>query len=225
MVKIFSKTCLKRVHTRYCAGTVSLFSEEEQAAPRRALLRSTRVRRIAACIALPIGLYAALAGVGLLPLPWSEATNAVAPVAGPPSAVASDQPYPSIQGDPRPEVTPTPAYLTEPPGVRHGDIQPDGRSGDGAGRPTPGAPTTGSAEDPNRRVLPTITARPPVLPTPTQTPSPTVPPPPPSSPPTTTTPPSSPQPSSTPSPTPPVTDPDDPTLVDRLFGWLDALTP
>ncbi|WP_432942862.1 hypothetical protein ACQPXM_38210 [Kribbella sp. CA-253562] len=201
---------------------MSLFSEEEQAAPRRTLLRSTRVRRTAACIALPIGLYAALAGVGLLPLPWSEATNAVAPVAGPPSAVASDLPYPSIQGDPRPEVSPTPAYSTEPPGVRHQDVQPDGRSGDSSGRPTPGAPTTGTAEDRNRRVLPTITARPPVLPTPTSTPSPTVPPPP-TVPPTTT--PSSPRPTSTPSPTPPVTDPDDPTLVDRLFGWLDALTP
>jgi hypothetical protein len=221
MVKIFSKTCLKRVCTRYCAGTVSLFSEEEQAAPRRALLRSTRVRRTAACIALPIGLYAALAGVGLLPLPWSQATNAVAPVAGPPSAVASDLPYPSIQGDPRPEATPTPAYSTEPPGAGRGDVQPDGRAGDGSGRPTPVAPTTGPAEDPNRRVLPTITARPTVLPTPT--PSPSVPPPPPSSPPT--TPSSSPQPSGTPSPTPPVTDPDDPTLVDRLLGWLDSLTP
>ncbi|ONI68329.1 hypothetical protein BWI15_35570 [Kribbella sp. ALI-6-A] len=205
---------------------MSLFSEEEQAAPRRALLRSTWVRRTAACIALPIGLYAVLAGVGLLPAPWSGATDAVAPVAGPPSTEASDLPYPSIQGDPRPETTPTAGYSTEPPGVGRREVQPDGRSGDGfgdgSGRPTPVAPTTGPAQDRTRRVLPTITARPPVLPT--ETPSATAPPSPPSSRPT-TTPTSSPQPSGTPSPTPPVTDPDDPTLVDRLFGWLDALVP
>ncbi len=206
--------------TRYCAGTVSLFSEEEQAAPRRTPLRSKRVRRTAACIALPIGLYAALAVVGLLPLPGAGDPDTVTPVSGPPIVGPADQNYPQVEGDPRPDVTPTAAYRTEPY-VGRGDARPDGRAGDSAGRPTPGAPTTGTAEDPTRRTLPTITARPPVVPTPTErTASPT---PPPDSP----TPSPSPSPSGTPS-TPPDTDGDpdpDPGLVDELFGWLDALVP
>jgi hypothetical protein len=216
-----SKTCLKRVKTRYCAGTVSLFSEEEQAAPRRTPLRSKRVRRAAACIALPIGLYAALAVVGLLPLPGAGDPDTAAPVAGLPIVGPADQSYPRVQGDPRPEATPTPPLSTESYGDGRGDVQLDGRAGDSAGRPTPGAPTTGTAEDPTRRVLPTITARPPVVPTPTErtaspTPTPTVPPDSPSP---------SPSPSGTPS-TPPDGDGDpDPGLVDQLFGWLDALVP
>lgn len=206
--------------TRYCAGTVSLFSEEEQAAPRRTSLRSKRVRRTAACIALPIGLYAALAVVGLLPLPGAGDPDTVTPVAGLPIVGPADQNYPRVEGDPRPEVTPTPPVSTESDGVGRSDAQPDGRTGDAAGRPTPGAPTTGTAEDPTRRVLPTITARPPIVPTPTsgpteppvRTPSPSAPP--------------SPSPTSSPTGTPPVTDdPPDPGLVEELFGWLDALVP
>jgi hypothetical protein len=206
------------VNTRYCAGTVSLFSEEEQAAPRRTPLRSKRVRRTAACIALPIGLYAVLGVIGLLPLPGTGDPNAVTPVAGLPFADPADQSYPYVEGDPRPPVTPAPPLSTESQGVRPGDAQPDGRAWDEAGRPTPGAPTTGTAEDPSRPVEPTVTARPPVLPT--LTPSPTVPPPP-----ETPSPSSSPSRPGTPS-TPPVTDDHpDPNLVDRLFGWLDALVP
>lgn len=202
--------------TRYCAGTVSLFSEEEQAAPRRTPLRSKRVRRTAACIALPIGLYAALAVVGLLPLPGTGDPDTAAPVAGLPIADPADQSYPRVEGDPRSDVTPTPGL---PPGpyVGRGDVQPDGRAGDPAGRPTPGAPTTGTAEDPTRRVLPTITARPPVVPTPTER----------TASPTPTSPPDSPSPSPSGTPSTPGTpdgDPD-PGLVDQLFGWLDELVP
>jgi hypothetical protein len=203
---------------------VSLFSEEEQAAPRRTPLRSKRVRRTAACIALPIGLYAALAVVGLLPLPGAGDPDAATPVAGLPIAGPADQSYPRVEGDPPPTMTPTPALSTESLGVGRGDVHPDSRAGDSAGRPTPGAPTTGTAEDPTRRVLPTITARPPVVPTsgptepPAGTPSPSLPPSPSSSP--------SPSPSSSPTGTPPVTDhPSDPGLVGQLFGWLDALVP
>ncbi|WP_344182407.1 hypothetical protein [Kribbella lupini] len=201
---------------------MSLFSEEEQAAPRRTPLRSKRVRRTAACIALPIGLYAALAVVGLLPLPGAGDSDAATPVAGLPIVDPADQSYPRVEGDPRPAVTPTPVLSTESLGVGRGDAQSDSRAGDSAGRPTPGVATTGTAEDPTRRVLPTITARPPVLPTPGPTEPPAgTPAPSPSSPPS---------PSSSPSPsptgTPPVTDhPSDPGLVEGLLGWLDALVP
>ncbi|MEV6285173.1 hypothetical protein [Kribbella sp. NPDC051770] len=196
---------------------MSLFSEEEQAAPRRTPLRSKRVRRTAACIALPIGLYAALAVAGLLPLPGGGDPDAANPVAGLPVVNPADQRYPYVDGDPRgPVVTPTLAPSTEPWGVGRGDVQREDPSGAHAGRPTPGAPTTVPAEDPNRRPLPTITARPPVVPTPTSRPTPGTP---------SATPSPTPTPTETPS-NPPDGDPEqDPTLADRLFGWLDELVP
>ncbi|MGC4937479.1 hypothetical protein [Kribbella sp. DT2] len=196
---------------------MSLFSEEEQAAPRRTPLRSKRVRRTAACIALPIGLYAALAVVGLLPLPGTGDPDTVTPVAGLPIVGPVDKNYPYVEGAPRPVVTPTPPLSSESHGDGWGDVQLDGRGGE-AGRPTPGAPATpGPAEERVRRPGATVTATPHATPTPTERTASPTPPPPPESP--------TPSPTGTP-PTPPVTDDHpDPGLVDQLFGWLDALVP